>query len=180
MDVLRATKRPGMEDLIGWLLNTDFFTAPASTKYHLSYEGGLAEHISMVFGQLIGINEEFDLKIPKDSLAIMALLHDVCKVNCYVRETKRARVNGEWVDQEGYSFVDNMPLGHGEKSVILIQQYIKLTVPEMLAIRWHMGPYEATTYSQMRDLNNAMSGEHGKYVKALQYADLGSTWFIEK
>ena len=169
------------DDLIKYLENSDYFTAPASTKHHLARPGGLAEHSWSVYLTLKGINDTYKLELAEDSMTVIGLLHDLCKVFFYAREKKRVRTPaGEWIDQEVYVCKDGFPLGHGEKSVIMIQPLLMLYEHEIMAIRWHMGPWDAEGFGQRRDLNGAMSSPYGKYVKAIQLADMTSTWLVEK
>jgi len=130
---LRSIKRNGIEDLIKFLEDSDFFDAPSSIKYHSNFKGGLAVHSWKVFTLLkykVGMYQKLKGKYTEDNIIICGLLHDICKVNYYKRIT----------DNEGkqWKIDDKLPLGHGEKSVIVISQFIKLEPCEMLAIRWHM------------------------------------------
>lgn len=151
--------REGAEKLLEWLENTDFFTCPASTKFHSNFEGGLCEHSINVYNRLKKLvvdeyGENYNEIISDESLAIMGLLHDVCKVNTYKVEYKNAKVytpNGskvdnlgkfEWESQPYYSVDDELPYGHGEKSVYMISGFIKLTREEAMAINWHMSGFD--------------------------------------
>ena len=116
-----------------WLESTDFFTAPASTRFHGAYEGGLVEHSVNVFNRL-GRNDETG--------AIVALLHDVCKANFYTVSYRNVKNEyGVWEKVPYYTIDDKLPLGHGSKSVIIIQKFMKLTDEEIFAINFHMGDY---------------------------------------
>lgn len=149
-----AIKRPGAADMLRWLKDSGFFEAPASSKYHLAVPGGLARHSVNVHKRLLGITareafggpdaEEFLQDDVLETVAILGLLHDVCKVGVYHSETKRRRnpETGSWENCQGYTFRDPFPLGHGEKSLFLISRFMKLTDEEALAIRWHMGAYD--------------------------------------
>lgn len=149
---LLSTKREGMENVISNLERLGFFTAPASTKFHLSIPGGLMLHswnvcntALMLRDQMILMKPELQEKLPTDSVIIASLLHDVCKSDIY-KETLLNRKNdqGFWEKVPGYEAdCSNFPMGHGEKSVImLITMGLKLTKDEMLAIRWHMTAWE--------------------------------------
>lgn len=149
---LLSTKREGMENVISNLERLGFFTAPASTKFHLSIPGGLMLHswnvcntALMLRDQMILMKPELQEKLPIDSIIIASLLHDVCKSDIY-KETLLNRKNdqGFWEKVPGYEAdCSNFPMGHGEKSVImLITMGLKLTKDEMLAIRWHMTAWE--------------------------------------
>jgi len=170
---LERVDRPGMTDLIAWLEKSDFLTAPASTKYHLCEPGGLAKHSMNVFNELVVLSRDYCPKVSMDSLRIAALLHDVCKVNFYAPESKRVRsADGQWTDKPGYTVNDMEPLGHGEKSVIILARFIRLTSDEELAIRWHMGAWEGGC--DVRTLGRAM--DKCPLLKALMLADQMSTF----
>ena len=140
---LFPTQRDGMNKLIDYLeKKTDFKTAVASTKFHLSVPGGLVQHSLNVLKYARLVNKELNLNITDDSLVIVSLLHDLCKVNYYVKgwewdkEIKEA--TGKWVKKDTWKVEDQLPLGHGEKSVILAVRFIPLSANEMTAMRWHM------------------------------------------
>lgn len=143
-------KRPGSDRLLEWLLTTDFFTAPASTRFHLSREGGLVEHSVHVYDRLRSLychektgktEGPFDLTSQEEeTIAICALLHDVCKANFYAVEMRNKKNDqGVWEKVPFYIVDDQLPYGHGEKSVYIISGFMKLTREEAMAIRWHMG-----------------------------------------
>lgn len=115
---------------------SDFLTAPASSTYHLNITGGLVEHSLNVYRALKLINESYKLELPSDSVVILALGHDFCKTGLYTlgKDTRSGR--DKWLVE------DSCPMGHGEKSVYLIEKHIRLTMEEALAIRFHMGPWE--------------------------------------
>jgi hypothetical protein len=133
-------KRQGATKLLEWINNSDFFTAPASTKFHLSCEGGLCLHSINVFNELSELMPDFN----KESLAICGLLHDICKINFYEVSTRNVKndATGQWEKVLYYSVNEKFPFGHGEKSVFLIENFLKLTVNEAVAIRFHMGAFE--------------------------------------
>jgi HD superfamily phosphohydrolase YqeK len=150
-------ERDGIDELVTWLEDkTDFFMAPASTRFHGNYDGGLLEHSLHVvefaltnFNYLIKYKPE--LESIKESVIIAALFHDVCKVNQYhwgaEKFTKKEDDSGRerWATYKTYSFEDELPMGHGEKSVYYVSQHMKLTNSEILAIRWHMSTTEVGT-----------------------------------
>lgn len=180
--LLSSTQRPGIWQLITYLeKETDFFTAPASTKYHGACQGGLLDHSLAVYDNLLKMTKLYSLNCAADSLVICALLHDLCKANFY-RQGIRNRKNvntGKWEQVEVYEINDQMPLGHGEKSVMIAQQYISLTPEEMLAIRWHMGGFDVTAAGVGgRSLSLAMSCY--PLVAALHMADLATCYFDQK
>lgn len=137
-------KRDGVQELLHWLETTDFFTAPASTNFHGNYEGGLVEHsVNVLHFALHNFNfivtKNPDLEYMKESVVICSLFHDLCKVNTYVKSQKWTKDEaGKWKSYEGYAVEDKFPMGHGEKSVYLINKYMQLTDPEAMSIRWHM------------------------------------------
>lgn len=152
IELLRQTNRKGIDETIAGLEKAGFFTAPASTKFHLNYEGGLLEHslsvcriAIMVRKQLLLIRPELEAKLPLESVYLITLLHDVCKAEIYKKAIKRRKnEQGFWEDYEGYD-VDytDFPIGHGEKSIIvLLQMGLELTKEEIIAIRWHMSAWD--------------------------------------
>lgn len=150
--------RPGAEDLLAYLEKSDFFTAPASGRFHLSVPGGLCQHSINVYEQLRDQYEHFLKKNPEfteltpeqeETIAICGLLHDLCKINFYVpvkksRKTGKNLPNGkpEWEDYWGYDIEDKLPYGHGEKSVYIASGFMRLTREEAFAIRFHMGAWQ--------------------------------------
>ncbi len=154
-ELLLSTKRPGMERLVEWIVTkTDFFTAPASTKYHLNCEGGLALHSLHVYQRLSEKVAQGLVTIEPDTVIITSLLHDLCKVNFYVKEIKNVKegtkINqygkevANWVEKEVWGIKDSFPVGHGEKSCWYIQNFIRLKPEEYAMIRLHMGPDKNT------------------------------------
>lgn len=174
---LQKITRENPTPLIEFLRLSDFFTAPASSDYHLSEKGGLAQHSWNVFSALLPIARKHVPSAPEESLIICGLLHDVCKVNFYKPDFKNKKVNGKWEQVPYFAIEDKDPLGHGEKSVITLQRFINLTPDEALAIRWHMSAWDAETYSQRRALNAAI--EKCPLLRALILADQFATFFIE-
>lgn len=140
--VTRNIARPGIKDLISWLEASDFFTAPASTRYHESYEGGLVEHSLNVLRHLVRLNEHYATGYDTETLAIVALFHDLCKVGCYKTSMRNVKdeKTGIWSKVPYYMFDEDFKFGgHGSKSVFLLQNFIKLTPDEAVAINCHMG-----------------------------------------
>lgn len=139
--------RPGADKLLAWLETTDFFTAPASTRFHLSRPGGLVEHSIHVYERLktlCDVETETDGSrfegVSLETISIVSLLHDVCKANFYSVEMRnRKNEQGQWEQYPFYVVDDQLPYGHGEKSVYIISGFMKLTREEAMAIRWHMG-----------------------------------------
>ncbi len=140
--------RDGADKLLDWLEKSDFFTAPASTRGHCSYKGGLCRHSINVYKRFIKLLEmeygdNWTKKVSPESVAIMGLLHDVCKVDMYKEDFRNVKdENGVWVKKPCYRIEDSLPYGHGEKSVYILSAFIKLTREEALAINWHMGEYD--------------------------------------
>lgn len=179
IDLLSQVQRPGIKNLIHYLEHeTDFFIAPASTKFHGAKEGGLLEHSLRVYDNLIKVHETFFEEFQSDALIIVALLHDVCKTNFYKKGTRNVKneQTGNWEKVEIYEIDDQIPLGHGEKSVILLQRYIYMTMEEIMCIRWHMAGYDdaGRSWAGGMTMGNAMM----KYplVVALHMADLAANY----
>ncbi len=199
--LLKGIKRDGMQSLLDYIRKSDFFRAPASTRFHGSYEGGLLQHSLSVYDCLMEkklnpIWTDILENVGDESLIIMALLHDVCKIHYYTKSTKNQKTyepdkvtkaagwqvkhdsGGDFIWETVDCFVvDNrMPLGHGDKSVIILQQFIRLTEVEIYAIRWHMGFSEPQ--NNYTDLGAAM--ELHPVVLALHEADLEASKLLEK
>ena len=194
LDVCRNyISREGLKELLEYLeYKTDFFIAPASAVHHLDEPGGLCLHSLNVFETLLRIYKStlqphvfsdddacFD-PIPEESLAIVALFHDVWKCNRFKPcEKKRKLLNGQWETYSGYIEEDDFPYGHGEKSNLIVSYYMKIHKDEQLAIRWHRGAFEAgEAGSQMR---KAFYDACRKYpiVPLLQTADMLTTLCID-
>lgn len=177
VELLRTTNRDGIEELIRYLQEeTDFFTAPASTKYHGAFAGGLLMHSINVCAELrLDPNSKV---YPTETLIIVALLHDICKANCYRTEKRNVKENGGWVEKQIYVFEDELPLGHGEKSLYLASKFIKLSDEEAAAIRWHMGAFDCAFRGGDRGLNAA----YEKYPLAvlLHMADMRAAYLVER
>lgn len=168
--------RQGSAELLEWLKKTDFFTAPASTKFHCACEGGLVMHSVSVFNTLIEKHFDED-KDNIESFAISALLHDLCKAQFYKTSMRNVKneETGQWEKVPYYAVEDSFPYGHGEKSVFLIERFMRLKIEEAMAIRWHMGGFEEST-------GFALSQAYERYPLAvkLHLADLESTYLREK
>lgn len=138
--------RKGADRLLEWLNNSDFFTAPASTRFHEAYPGGLCEHSLCVYDKLVELQKSQAVTTTWDEeqTAIVALLHDVCKANFYKPGTRNVKneETGRWEKVSTYTIEDQFPYGHGEKSVFLIERVMRLKIDEAMAIRWHMGGYD--------------------------------------
>jgi HD superfamily phosphohydrolase YqeK len=150
---LRATKRAGIDSTIAWLEQTDFYTAPASTRYHGSVEGGLALHAWNVYGMIRFLNERLPVekRYQEDTLALVSLLHDVCKVHTYEPKILKS---GQQSKAEPYVRAEKLPIGHGEKSLILlIKAGLELTDEEMVAIVYHMNMYHESGWKVKGNFN---------------------------
>lgn len=175
---LVSSSRSGVDKLMKYIQGSDFYTAPASTKYHLCCEGGLLQHSLNVLDALRGLlvfnpitgfweyhvaGKAVAAEIPAESVTIAALLHDICKTYFYgtsMRNVKNEKT-GKWEKQPYYTVEDKMPLGHGPKSAMIIKQYMELTTPEMYAIWWHMG------FNGNYENDTAAGASYEKYPLAL-------------
>lgn len=172
-------KRNGSKELLDWLQTTDFFTAPASTKFHCACEGGLVQHSVSVYNTLR--EKHFEEGVDnEESFAICALLHDLCKAQFYKVSTRNVKneSTGQWEKQPFYSVEDIFPYGHGEKSVFLIERFMRLKPAEAMAIRWHMGGFDTSA----KGGEFAISLAYDKYPLAVKMhlADFESTYIREK
>ena len=175
--------REGADKLLEYLMSpsSDFFTAPASARFHSSYEGGLCEHSINVYECLLSylessrVKEGFGFEYSDESIAIVSLLHDLCKVNVYKKGFRNVKdEKGVWQRVDTFEFDDKLPYGHGEKSVYIITGYMKLTREEAFAIRYHMG------YSSTEDPRNISAAfEMFPLAFALSTADSEATYFVE-
>ncbi len=182
IEVYRANiAREGSEKLLSFLENSDFFTAPASTRYHGNYEGGLCQHSLNVYDCLCDIlarprmKDMYGISYPDESVAIAALLHDLCKVNFYKKSSRNVKnEQGRWESVPYYTIEDNLPYGHGEKSVYIVSGYMRLTRDEAFAIRYHMG------FSGTEDPGNVGKAlEMFPLAYALCVADMEAAYFME-
>lgn len=176
-------KREGSDKLWEYLTSSasDFFVAPASARYHGAYEGGLLEHSLNVYDCLCDylkrtrVKDTYGMDYDDESIAIVSLLHDLCKVNCYKKGSRNVKdENGVWHSVPTFEFDDNLPYGHGEKSVYIINGYLRLSREEAFAIRYHMG-FSGT--EDQRSIGKAF--EMYPLAFALSVADMEATYFIE-
>ena len=169
LDLLRSTERDGIDKLADYLSDsTDFFTAPASTRFHNNFSGGLAQHCLNVYENFKSLLEIKGIEMSEDSIIICALLHDLCKCNTYVVETRnRKNEQGQW---EKYNIwatnkdVD-IPLPHSSRSIAIIRKFIKLSIKEELTIFYHMGPYGGEDY----EYRNMLKAENEKYPQSVLF-----------
>ena len=168
--LLQEIPREGMNKLIEFLKSSDFFEAPASTRFHGAFRGGLLAHSMKVY-------EILKTKTPdSDSVRIIALLHDICKANYYKTDYRNAKNElGVWEKVPYYTVEDTIPYGHGEKSVMMLSEFIKLTNEEKYAIRWHMG------FTEPKVLYGSIGLAYKKYPVALltHEADLEASYFYD-
>ncbi len=174
--------RDGADKLLEYLKSpsSDFFTAPASTRFHGSYDGGLCEHSLNVYHCLAdylereSVQDLYGLSYSPETVAIVSLLHDLCKINCYKKGTRNVKVNGVWEQVPTYDYADDLPYGHGEKSVYIITGFMRLTREEAFAIRYHMG------FSGNED-KKLVGSAFEKYplAFAVSVADMEATYFLE-
>ncbi|MDD3842016.1 MAG: HD domain-containing protein [Candidatus Izemoplasmatales bacterium] len=176
-------QREGADELMKYLLSSgsDFFIAPASTRFHLAYEGGLVEHSLNVYQCLKEylnrpkVRTEYQMGFSDETIAIVALLHDLCKINIYQKSTRNVKdKTGAWIQVPTYDYNDQLPYGHGEKSVYIISGFMKLTREEAFAIRFHMG-FSDTENKQ----NVSNTFEKFPLALALSIADMEATYLIE-
>ena len=175
-------KREGADKLLEYLLSSDIFQAPASARFHCSFEGGLCEHSLNVYDCLVSYlnmprtKEIMGVAYSEESIAIVALLHDLCKVGVYKKGFRNVKnEQGAWQRVDTFEYDDKLPYGHGEKSVYIASGYMRLTREEAFAIRYHMG-YS----SQTEDPRNVSAAfEMFPLAFALSTADSEATYFIE-
>ena len=176
-------KREGAETLLDYLENhSDFFTAPASGRRHSAFEGGLCSHSLNTYKRFknnikLEYGENYGEIISDESIAIISLLHDVCKVNTYTVDYRNQKVDGQWIQVPYYAYNNSLPYGHGEKSVYIISGFMRLTREEAMAINWHMGGFDPRTQATS-DMSDAFS----RFPTAVLFhvADLEATYLDEK
>ena len=183
MELWHSVKREGINKLINFIEKSDMKTAPASTRFHSAYKGGLVTHSLNVYNMLINkakndpVWKEHLKDVSDETLIIVALAHDFCKLYFYNESTRNVKdENGKWVQVPYYIKEDKYPLGHGSKSVIFLQQFIKLTMEEIMAINWHMG------FSVPKEDYGYLGDAFAKYplAVALHEADLEATYLLEE
>ena len=184
IDIYRTyIHREGSEELLDYLTNkSDFFSAPASARFHGSYVGGLCDHSMNVFHCLCDylsrprVKEVYGLDYDMESIAIVSLLHDLCKVGCYKAGTRNVKneTTGQWEKVPTFFYEDKLPYGHGEKSVYIISGFMRLSREEAMAIRWHMG-FSGT--EDERTVGQAL--QQYPLAFALATADMEASYFLE-
>jgi len=173
---IKNIHRNGLTDLLAWLEGTDFYVAPASTRHHGAYETGLVLHSLNVYSQLHKLCNWYKCNASEDSIAIVSLFHDLCKVGCYKTEFRwRKDENNQWEQYPTWKFDEDFAYGgHGSKSVYLIQSFMQLTPDEASAINCHMGAWDSTTYS-----NPSPVYERNLLAWLLHVADEATTFIME-
>ena len=175
IELLKGTGRPGIERLVEWMeTKSDFFTAPASTKYHLHCKGGLARHSLNVYERLKAKVDSGLLELKDDTVVITTLLHDVCKANFYAVQKRNRKIDGQWQEVEEWGIDEKLPIGHGEKSCYIVQSFMRLSPEEFAMIRFHMG-------RESESFNDYFSKAAAVFpgVAAIHTADLESAFIVE-
>ncbi len=187
--LLRNTNREGIENVIQFLRGTDFYIAPSSASYHSNYQGGLLDHSLLVCSLamkyrdiLIEMRPELAERMPEESVVICTLLHDICKTNFYKQVIKyRKDANNQWESYNGYEIDDSFPIGHGEKSVIMLQNFgLVLNAEEMLAIRYHMGSWDGALFTNDVKYAYSKAMDNCPMIALIQTADNTSSLLFEK
>ena len=177
-----SIRREGADALLDYLEHkSDFFTAPASARYHGAWPGGLCEHSVNVYRCLAAylererVKELYGLEYSQESVALVSLLHDVCKTGCYKAGTRNVKgPDGRWQAVPTFYYEDSLPYGHGEKSVYILSGFLRLTREEAMAIRWHMG---FSGDEDKRLVGQALQQYPLDF--ALSVADMEATYFLE-
>ena len=176
-------KREGIDKLLEYIQKSDFFDAPASSKFHSNYSGGLCIHSINVYNRFIqNLKLEYGVTwqehISLESATIIALFHDLCKIDFYKEDFKNVKEDGVWVQKPYYTVDEALPYGHGEKSVYIINGFIRLTREEAMAINWHMGGFDARVKGGYYGIENVFY----KYPNALLFhiSDVEATYLDEK
>lgn len=191
--LLTSVKRDGIDKLLAYIRKSDFYRAPASTRFHSCHDGGLLEHSLNLYECLLSKKQnpiwaEVLREVDDESLILVALLHDLCKSYLYVPEFKNKKVYSntgtkrdeggrfDWQAVKGYNTDDKIPYGHGEKSVMMIEEFIKLKPIERYAIRWHMG------FTEPKEYWNTLTTAIKKYpvILAVHQADMEATYLLEE
>lgn len=183
--LLMLSQRDGVENLIEWCRQSDFYVSPASTRYHGSYDGGLIDHSLAVYDNLANLyNFSRQLypgvpEIPIPSIILSALLHDICKVNTYHPGTRNVKneETGQWEKVDTFTRDPMFAMGHAGKSVFIIQQFIQLTPQEAQAIYWHMGAYDTSAYNTWDEMSKAYNANLLAFL--LHQADMMTTYISE-
>ncbi len=181
IDLLKSTNRQGVDALLDYLeTKTDFYTAPASTKYHNNCIGGLLAHTLNVYENFKSLLDLRGIEMPPESIVIVSFLHDICKCNYYVLEQRNRKINGKWEQVDVWSNTKTVspPYPHCTRSVRIIRAFLRLTTSEELCIYYHMGPYGGEDY----EYRNLLQKVNTDYPETLLFytADLFSTYLDEE
>ena len=179
LELLKSIKRDGIDKLINYLEVTDFFEAPASSRFHSNFKEGLIQHSLSVYKILKKDLKDNNMDIDENTVKIVALLHDICKANYYkvdYRNTKNEY--GQWIKVPYYTVDDELPYGHGEKSVYILSSFIQLNLDEAMAIRWHMGGFDVSVKGGDFSLSKAFTDY--PLALMLHIADMKSTYLYEE
>ena len=186
---LRNTGRDGIEKVIQFCKSTDFYTAPSSASYHSNYQGGLLDHSILVYvlamkyrNILVEMHPELENKLSVEELTISTLLHDICKTCFYKKVLKwRKDSNNQWEQYEAYEIDDQFPIGHGEKSVIMLQNFGLVLQPnEMLAIRYHMGAWDGAMWTNDLKYSYSSAISNCPLITLIQHADNACSLLFER
>ena len=177
VSLCKTVHREGIDDLLKWLEENEFYSCPASSRFHGAYSGGLLDHSLNVYDELKRLLSVYpEIQVSEESIIISALLHDLCKANLYAIEKKNRKVDGKWETYDGYITKEKFCFGgHGSKSVFLAQHFIKLTPDEAVAINSHMSSWED---GAARYVGNAF--EQCPFAWAVHVADEAATYIQEK
>lgn len=177
--------RDGSKELLEWLEKSSFFTDPSAKSHHGNFDGGLCIHSLNVYDSLKTLVDLYKKQFPEwevseESIAIVALLHDMCKVGLYKKGFRNVKndATGQWEKKEVYEYNDTLGMGHGEGSVYIIQTFFKLNRHEALAIRHHMSAYDAAFKGGDNSINIAKS--QTPLVTLISMADIWASSFMEE
>lgn len=175
-------QREGIDAFVEWLEKSDFFDSPASVRFHSNVEGGLCFHSLNAYDRFIKLleseyGEKWQDTVSLESATIISLFHDICKVNTYKQELRNVKVENVWVQKPYWTVDDQLPYGHGEKSVYIISGFMKLTREEAMAVNWHMGGFDV----RVKGGSYALGEAYYQYPIALLFhiADLQATYLDE-
>lgn len=177
--------RQGIDELLKWLEESDFFEAPASTKYHGCYQGGLVQHCIDVYNALHDelafiYGDNYLAVYDEETVAVVSLFHDLCKVGRYKAGTRNVKdpVTKQWHEEPTYFYNDEaFEMGHGAASVYAIQKFMSLKDFEAQSVFWHMGAYDISNYMSLNGLGSAF--EKNTLAFALHRADMLATYITD-
>ena len=177
--------REGSKELLEWLEKSTFFTDPSAKSHHGNFDGGLCDHSLKVYYALKDFVKMYKSQFPEyeiseESIAVIALLHDLCKVGLYKKGFRNVKNDstGQWEKKETYEYDDKLGMGHGEGSVYIIQTFMKINRCEALSIRHHMSAYDAAFKGGDNSINVAKS--QFPMVTLISMADIWASQFEEE